>query len=166
MTFIDSFSWLKQLKVPRPEKLLITFCHGRRDRCSQDVILSHAPYLGAFHTLNAISCRSLSAGITRFAPCWKYKIKSTGILLDMRLILGNGSCHRHFPFFRNQLSLFKLLVFKFPVSLPPWSPRKKMSPLYPSGSLHSATVQLALDGGACLVSSVIVSMELGVLLYI
>lgn len=28
-----------------------------------------------------------------------------------------------------------------------------MSPLHPSGSLHSATGQLAWDGGACLISS-------------
>jgi hypothetical protein len=31
--------------------------------------ISHAPYLGAFQTLKATSCRNLSAGITRFPPC-------------------------------------------------------------------------------------------------
>jgi len=30
---------------------------------------NHAPYLGAFQSLKAISCKNLSAGIVRFPPC-------------------------------------------------------------------------------------------------
>jgi len=30
---------------------------------------NQAPYLGAFQSLKAISCKNLSAGIVRFPPC-------------------------------------------------------------------------------------------------
>lgn len=41
---------------------------------------NQAPYLGAFQSLKAISCKNLSAGIVRFPPCCmtttKEKLKS------------------------------------------------------------------------------------------